>query len=210
MWRDETRDPSRKANLSRSSPAMVGRQKRRRSRSALLHLDEQPREVASSLGGPIQFVSRHPRAPCGKRAGMGVVYGALVGAFVTGLLAWLKGYLDYVTERKRALRAAAFSCLDRLEKIQHVYALIPPDIQTVWEQRLAEDDDRKKTLRNELNLLGPNLDHYLSSIAAARRNDRHRHFRVYRQMRPILIERRVQRAPAVIEDLRRELGTDAL
>lgn len=139
---------------------------------------------------------------------MGVVYGALVGAFVTGLLAWLKGYLDYITERKRALRAAALACLDRLEKIQHVCALIPPEIRNVWEQNLAEEDERKKALRNELNLLGPNLDHYLSSIAAARRNDRHRHFGLYREMRPILIEHHVEWAPAVIEDLRTELGTD--
>jgi hypothetical protein len=141
---------------------------------------------------------------------MGVVYGALVGAFVTALLAWLKGYIDYITERQRILRAAALSCLDRLEKIQHVYELIPADTQGEWEKELPDDDPRKQTLRDELNYLGSNLDHYLSSIAAARRNDRNRHFQLYRQMRPILIEHDVQRVPAVVQDLRGELGTETL
>jgi hypothetical protein len=141
---------------------------------------------------------------------MGVIYGTLAGAFVTALLAWLKGYLDYMTERQRDLRAAALSCLDRLEKIQHVYGLIPADIQNDWEKELPNEDPRKETLRNELNLLGSSLDQYLGSIAAARRNDRGRHFSLYREMRPILIERDVPRVATVVEDLRRELGTEAL
>ena len=141
---------------------------------------------------------------------MGVVYGTLVGAFVTALLAWLKGYLDYITERQRALRAAAFSCLDRLEKIQHVYERIPPDTRDTWDSELPEDDLRPRTLRDELNYLGSNLDHYLGSIAGARKNDRARHFRLYRRMRPILIERDLRTVPSVVEDLRRELGTESI
>jgi hypothetical protein len=115
---------------------------------------------------------------------MNAVLGALAGATATALFGAFLSYFNYRRQRRRLLDIAALRCLDRLRKIKAGYGGHPPRNDSEIE-RLP--DAQRKTVRNELRYLGPDLDRYLESIGSAWPRARSNHFALYEKFRPIVI-----------------------
>jgi hypothetical protein len=102
------------------------------------------------------------------------IVGAVAGAVFTALATWVKSYVDYAQGSRRALLYGALACRDRLLKIRSARERLPEAMREKWEN-LPNSDRRKKTINNELYLLGEDLDRYLNAIAAGRAKDRCEH-----------------------------------
>ena len=126
---------------------------------------------------------------------------AAAGAVFTVLATWVKSYVDYLRGSRRDLLYGALACRDRLEKIKAVLKRLPERAKVDWED-LPDSDSQKKTINNELYLLGKDLDYYLNAIAAARAKDRREHRLVYDCARPILIDHDLREIDVVIESMR--------
>jgi hypothetical protein len=127
--------------------------------------------------------------------------GAVAGAVFTVLATWVKSYVDYLRGSRRDLLYGALACRDRLEKIKRVLERLPEGAKAKWED-LPDSDGRKKTIKNELYLLGEDFDRYLKAIAAARAKDRREHRAIYDGARSILIDPNLREIDAASESLR--------
>jgi len=111
----------------------------------------------------------------------------LIGAIAGSIVGWgLSETTKLFTERRKAVRdlkTAAFVCLDRLFKIQR-----------------ANSRSNDKQLKHELYLLGGDLDRYRDRIAASPKL-RNKHWSVYCQMIPLLLEHDLTALGKVIAEL---------
>jgi hypothetical protein len=123
---------------------------------------------------------------------------ALVGAAATVILGALLGYFNYRRRRKRLLDIAALCCLDRLRKIETACGgKLPKDEAAL--KKLPEE--QQEIVRNEVTHLGRDLDRYLASIGSVWPYERWRHFALYGELRPILINHELARIPSTASDL---------
>jgi hypothetical protein len=129
------------------------------------------------------------------------IVGAVAGAVFTALATWVKSYVDYAQGSRRALLYGALACRDRLLKIRSARERLPEAMREKWEN-LPNSDRRKKTINNELYLLGEDLDRYLNAIAAGRAKDRCEHLSAYEGARPILIDHDLREIDEVIKSMR--------
>jgi hypothetical protein len=117
----------------------------------------------------------------------------LLGVVVGSILVTLRERKARREEADRALNVAALRCLARARKIKAA------DEGTHEEA----EQDRK----NEIALLGPDLDNYVVAIAAVEdRTTRARHWAIYERTPPILIGQRTENLQSVIEALEQLRG----
>jgi hypothetical protein len=111
----------------------------------------------------------------------------LIGAIAGVIVAWGLGEATkIITARRkanRALKVAAFVCLDRLLKIKN-----------------AETSSDTKQRDHEIYLLGGDLDRYRDCIAASQKM-RECYWSVYRKMMPILLKHDVSHLDEIITEL---------
>jgi hypothetical protein len=118
---------------------------------------------------------------------MSVLIGA-IAAIAGAIVQWgLSEITKMINNRQKAsqdLKTAAFVCLDRLLKIQN-----------------AEIHSNNIQKNHEIYLLGGDLDRYRDCIAASPPKMRERHWSIYRQMLPILLQHDLSRLNYVITEL---------
>jgi len=110
--------------------------------------------------------------------------GAIAGVIVSWGLTETTKMINTRRKTSRDLKTAAFVCLDRLLKIQN-----------------AETHSNNIQKDHEIYLLGGDLDRYRDCIAASPLKMRKRHWSIYRQMMPILLEHDLSRLGQVITEL---------
>jgi hypothetical protein len=123
---------------------------------------------------------------------------ALVGAAAAAIFGALLGYFNYRRRRKRLLDIAALCCLDRLRKIEMACGgKLPKDEAAL--KKLPKK--QQEVVRNEVTYLGGDLDRYLVSIGSVWPYERWRHFDLYGELRPILINHELAKIPRTASDL---------
>ena len=120
------------------------------------------------------------------------LFGVAVGHFATTR----REQLARREAARRDLNVAALRCLARARKIEAADK--------------GEYEGAAEDFRNEINLLGPDLDAYVVAIAAVEDPEaRARHWAIYEQAGPILIGQRTEEelGPLIeaLEQIRREL-----
>lgn len=97
---------------------------------------------------------------------------------------------------KRTLDAAAFRCLIRLEKIRFITAAPDGD-----GSKRRDEQEREKTLSDELHLLGEDLDSYMAAASSARRRVRNWHFAIQKLILPIVMQHNLSNLDRATESL---------
>jgi hypothetical protein len=127
---------------------------------------------------------------------------AFAGAAAGVLLAWIKSYVDYLTQSKRELYVAALACRDRLAKIEYAVRELEDETRSHAHEKgwrsaltsLGDDDWRRQTIDNELEHLGADLDHYRKGIAPIRSIGlRKTHLRISDELTELLIKHDLDR-----------------